>query len=76
MPAKSKAQQGFFGAELARQRAGMATETGLDPSQLEDFAATKTKGLPQHKKPDKRGFGSEKRSEHGRHKRGRGDTMK
>ena len=56
MPSKSKAQQGFFGAELARARAGQPTETGMDPSSIEDFAATKTKGLPEkvkkhHKKP-------------------------
>ena len=48
MPAKSKAQQGFFGAELARKRAGQATETGMSEKQLRDFAKTKTKGLPQH----------------------------
>lgn len=48
MPAKSKAQQRFFGAELARKRAGEATETGMSEKQLRDFAGTKTKGMPMH----------------------------
>ena len=48
MPAKSKAQQGFFGAELARKRAGASTQTDMSEKQLKDFAGTKTKGLPQH----------------------------
>lgn len=46
MPAKSKVQQMFMGAELARKRAGKATKTGMSESQLEDFAATKRTGLP------------------------------
>lgn len=50
MPAKSKAQQGFFGAELARKRAGEPTETGMTAPQLSDFAATPTKGLPERVK--------------------------
>jgi len=45
-PAKSKAQQAFMGAELARKRAGKATKTGMKASQLEEFASTKAKGLP------------------------------
>lgn len=49
MPARSKAQQRFFGAELARKRAGESTETGMSESQIKDFAATKTKGLPKYK---------------------------
>lgn len=48
MPAKSKAQQGFFGAELARKRAGQSTETGMSEQKLREFAGTKTKGLPAH----------------------------
>jgi Protein of unknwon function (DUF3008) len=48
MPAKSKAQQQLMGADLARARAGKKTRTGMSASQLEDFAATKTKGLPGH----------------------------
>ncbi len=50
MPAKSKAQQRFIGAELARKRAGKKTQTGMSAKQLEDFAHTKRKGLPAKKK--------------------------
>jgi len=53
MPAKSKAQQGFMGAELARSRAGKKTQTGMNQTQLKDFAATKTKNLPQKVKNSK-----------------------
>lgn len=53
MPAKSKKQQQFMGAELARKRAGKATTTGMTESQLEEFASTPTKGLPVRKKPPK-----------------------
>ena len=64
MPARSKAQQQFFGAELARKRAGQATETeNMTESQLRDFAKTKTRGLPKH---------VPKRSHKGAHKRGDG----
>jgi len=61
VPSKSKAQQRFFGAELARARAGQATETGMDPGSIKDFAATKTSKLPEkvkhHKKAPERGPG-------------------
>jgi len=60
MPAKSKAQQRFFGAELARARAGEETDTGLGAGKLEEFAATKHAKLPErkkHKKPPERGPG-------------------
>lgn len=50
MPAKSKAQQRFMGAELARKRAGKKTRTDMSESQLEDFASTKRKSLPARKK--------------------------
>jgi hypothetical protein len=53
MPAKSKAQQRFMGAELARKRAGKETDTEMSTAQLEDFAATKTKKLPEKVKPRK-----------------------
>ncbi len=53
MPAKSKAQQAFMGAELARRRAGKGTVTGMTTEQLRDFAATKRKGLPKRKKPNR-----------------------
>ena len=53
MPAVSKKQQGFMGAELARKRAGKKTSTGMSESQLEDFASTKKKGLPTKAKKKK-----------------------
>lgn len=49
MPAKSKVQQEFMGAELARKRAGKPTKTKMSASQLKDFAGTKQKGLPARK---------------------------
>jgi hypothetical protein len=57
MPSKSKSQQEFMGAELERKRAGKKTRTGMSEEQLEDFASTKRKGLPQRK-----GKGNGKRS--------------
>jgi hypothetical protein len=53
MPAKSKAQQKFMGAELARKRAGKETQTGMSEASLEDFAGTKTKKLPEKVKAKK-----------------------
>jgi len=50
MPAVSKAQQRFFGAELSRKRAGKKTKTKMSEKQLKEFAGTKTKGLPKKKK--------------------------
>ena len=50
MPAVSKKQQMFMGAELARKRAGKKTRTGMSEKQLKDFASTKRKGLPKKKK--------------------------
>ena len=50
MPARSKAQQRFMGAELARRRAGKKTRTKMTAKQLEEFASTKRKGLPARKK--------------------------
>jgi len=50
MPAVSKKQQAFFGAELARKRAGKKTKTKMSEKQLEEFASTKRKGLPAKKK--------------------------
>ena len=49
MPAVSKKQQKFMGAELARKRAGKKTRTGMSEEQLEHFARTKRKGLPKKK---------------------------
>ena len=37
-PAVSARQQRFMGAELARSRAGKATQTKMTTAQLEDFA--------------------------------------
>jgi len=54
MPVVSKAQQGFFGADLARKRAGKKTRTGLSAKKLKEFAATRHKGLPKRKMRAKR----------------------
>ena len=53
MPAKSKVQQQFFGAELARKRAGKKTKTKMTAKQLEEYAGTKTRELPARKKKNK-----------------------
>jgi len=45
MPAKSKKQQQFMGAELERKRKGQKTKTKMTEKQLRDFAHTKRKGL-------------------------------
>ena len=50
MPATSRKQQRFMGAELARKRAGKRTRTGMSEKQLEEFAETKHKGLPRKKR--------------------------
>jgi len=50
MPAVSKKQQMFMGAELARRRAGKKTKTKMTEKQLEEFAHTRRKGLPKKKK--------------------------
>ncbi len=43
MPAVSKKQQRFMGAELARKRAGKKTKTKMTEAQLEEFAHKKKK---------------------------------
>lgn len=48
MPAVSRAQQRFFGAELARARKGKRTKTGLSMKKLKEFAETRHRGLPKH----------------------------
>ena len=53
MPAVSKKQQRWAGAELARKRAGQRTQSGMSEAQLEDYAGTKHKGLPAKKKGKK-----------------------
>ena len=50
MPAVSKKQQRFMGAELSRKRAGKKTKTGMSAKQLKDYASTKRKGLPEKAK--------------------------
>ena len=60
MPAQSKAQQQAAGAALAAKRGEMKVEDlkgasksmyeSMSESQLEDFAETKRKGLPEEKK--------------------------
>jgi len=46
MPAKSKTQQRFMGAELARKRAGKQTQTKMTETQLEEYAKGSLKGKP------------------------------
>lgn len=50
MPAVSKVQQEFMGAELRRKRMGLRGRTKMSISQLRDFAGTKRGGLPLRKK--------------------------
>lgn len=44
MPAKTKKQQRFFGAELRRKRAGKKTRTGLSTAKLKEHATFRTMG--------------------------------
>jgi hypothetical protein len=73
MPAVSEAQRKLMAiaehdpSKLYPENKGIAQS--MSKGQLHDFAATKGK-LPQHK--SRRGDGANKRSGHGRHKRGRG----
>lgn len=86
MPAVSKSQRRAMAVAehdpkaLFPENKGMAK---MSKTQLSDFASTPEQGLPiavktKHSasKEVKRGFGSEKRSDHGRHQRPRGDSMK
>lgn len=43
MPATSERQRRFFGAELARKRAGQKTRTGLSEGKLAEFASKPTR---------------------------------
>ncbi len=54
MPAKSKAQQRFMGAELERKREGKKAKTNMTTKQLEEFASTKRKGLPNRVSKNKK----------------------
>ena len=53
MPAETKRQQRFMGAELARARAGQKTKTGMKETQLKEFASTPRKALPAKAKAKK-----------------------
>ena len=46
MPSRSIAQSRLAGADLGRLREGKKTRTGMSKKQLEEFAATKERGLP------------------------------
>ena len=50
MPATSKRQQRFFGAELARARAGKKTRTGLGKGKLKEMARKPRGGDKRRKK--------------------------
>jgi hypothetical protein len=53
MPSVSKAQQHYMGMKYGEAKAGKKTGMDMTKSQLKDFAATKTKGLPGHVKDGK-----------------------
>lgn len=53
MPAVSKRQQKFMGAEQNRRRHGQKTITSMSERQLEEFAAVKRSRLPERKRPRK-----------------------
>lgn len=52
MPATSKIQQQFFGAALARKRAGKSRQGDpkMPAHKMEEFASTSRKNLPYRKK--------------------------
>lgn len=50
MPAKTKRQQRFFGAELSRARSGKKTRTGLGVSKLRKFARKPKGGFKKRKR--------------------------
>ena len=54
MPATSKKQQQLMGADLERARQGKKTVTGMNKTQLEDYASTPHKGLPTRVKKGKK----------------------
>ena len=77
MPAVSKAQKAFMGADLGRAEAGQPTVTGMDPSQLGDFASTPAAGLPATAPPPPKKHHHKKAhaappSDKGRQRKGRG----
>ncbi len=50
MPAKTKRQQRFMGAELARRRSGKKTKTGMSEQQLREFVSKKENNMPRRRK--------------------------
>jgi len=54
MPAVSRKQQQFMGAELARKRAGKKGKTDMSEEQVEEYASTKHKNLPKRVKATKK----------------------
>lgn len=69
MPAVSKAQRRLMGAAEHGADFPMAKEVrkSMTHEQMHDFAATKDKGKPEHKKPEH--HGRHKTSEHAPHGR-------
>ena len=53
MPAVSKSQRRFMGAEYRRKKQGKKTRTGMTLGQLHDYATTKEKDLPKRKRKKK-----------------------
>jgi hypothetical protein len=51
MPSKSRKQQAYMGMQLAKKRAGQATDVDMTERELLDFARTPLKGLPEVVKP-------------------------
>jgi hypothetical protein len=51
VPAKSKAQQAFMAVQLDKKRRGKKTDVDMSAEQLEEFASTPTKKLPEKAKP-------------------------
>ena len=50
MPARSKAQQEFMAIQLTKKRKGQKTDVKMTEKQLEEYAKTKRKGLPNKTK--------------------------
>ena len=50
MPARTRKQQRFMGAELARARAGKKTKTGMSASHLRKWASKPKGGYKKRKK--------------------------
>jgi hypothetical protein len=55
MPAFSKRQRRFMGAELGRAKRNQKTQTGMSIGKLREFASTAEKGLPDRRRGPKHG---------------------